>query len=484
MAKYIQFNSFNIYFKYILLYTLIRYLNTCLLGHNHSNSFEEVNLNKFIYTSFGHKIKIDLANFRMTEFFFNFIGTFIFSIISRFSELYYSGNKIKNFFQINDPFLVSQRKIFVFTESNFLNTSRKNNVMYKFKKYLVNNSSVFVYIIISFFWVAQEILILMFYEFLRDVDFWFFEILIVTIIFSNIFLVKVYTHQKFAIGINLIPSIFKIVNIVLRFFCGEPAIYTEYPWWIPIGFLGYLILIGIIAFINCSIKSFIDLKYTTISQILMFYSLVGIVVCGITCVIITYVPCSEINNSNFVDKKMCKLEYKNNLYFDTFIYYFSSFSSEDSFGKLIRTITIILDSLTFFLKEYFYLLVITYLDPVHITFAQPIFFILKKIILITNNLIRDKKFFKDTEHYKPVRFYMDIAGDIVCFFGFLVYHEIMELKFCDLNNNLRKYIIERGISDDLSIFKHNKITDDETDDDSISNQSGDASIELNEINEN
>ena len=196
MAKYIQFNSFNIYFKYILLYTLIRYLNTCLLGHNHSNSFEEVNLNKFIYTSFGHKIKIDLANFRMTEFFFNFIGTFIFSIISRFFELYYSGNKIKNFFQINDPFLVSQRKIFVFTESNFLNTSRKNNVMYKFKKYLVNNSSVFVYIIISFFWVAQEILNLMFYEFLRDVDFWFFEILIVTIIFSNIFLVKVYILIK------------------------------------------------------------------------------------------------------------------------------------------------------------------------------------------------------------------------------------------------------------------------------------------------
>ena len=52
----------------------------------------------------------------------------------------------------------------------------------------------------------------------------------------------------------------------------------------------------------------------------MFYSLVGIVVCGITCVIITYVPCSEINNSNFVDSQISiilsyneiKIPYPNN----------------------------------------------------------------------------------------------------------------------------------------------------------------------------
>ena len=480
MAKYIQFNCFNIYFKYILLAIIFRYLNTCLLGHNHNDSFEEVNLNKFIYKSFDHQIKIDLANFRMIEFFFKYAGIFIFSIISRFFELYLTRNKIKNFFQINDPFLVSQRNIFILNQTDSLSISKNKNFLYKFKNNIVNNSSVFIYIIISFTWVVQEILNLMFYWFLRDVDFWFFEILIVTIIFSYTFLLEVYNHQKLAIVINLCSSFFKIANIVLRFFCSEPGIYTKYPWWIPLGFLGYLILIAISAFINCTIKSFIDLRYTTISQLLMFYSLVGIFVSGITCVINTYVPCSETKNSNFVYEKMCKVEYNNNLYFDNFNYYFSSFADEDSFGKLIRSLTIIFDSLTFFFKEYFCLLAIKYMGPIHITFAKPIFFILKKIILITNNLIRDKSFFKSTEDYKPERFFLDVAGDIVCLIGFLIYLEIIELKFFGLNYNLRKYIMQRGIDNDYSILSINIIKDEEISEDDTSNQTDEVSSELKE----
>ena len=117
----------------------------------------------------------------------------------------------------------------------------------------MNNSSVFIYFFISFIWVVQEISLAMLSEILKDIDFWFLEILIVTIFFSKIFLVKVYKHQKLAIGINLIPSIFKIV-------------YTKYPWLVLIGLVGHIILISINAFINCSIKSFIDLKYITISQ--------------------------------------------------------------------------------------------------------------------------------------------------------------------------------------------------------------------------
>ena len=445
MAKCIEFNSFNTYFKYILLTILFRYFNTCLLGYNHNDSFEPVNLNKFIYDRTGNEIKIDLTHFKIIEFFFNFVGIFIFSIISRFLELYYLGSKIKKFFQINEPILLSTRKISQFNIAILnIESVKGNNFLYKFKNYLVNNSSAFIYIITSFIWVVQEILMLMFSVFLKDIDYWFFEILIVTIIFSNIFLEEVYNHQKLAIAINIIPFIFKTITIILRFNSDEQAIYTEYPWWIPVGFICYLILIAISAFINCSIKSFIDLKYTTISQLLMFYSFVGIVVSIITCIINTYVACSEISNPNFIDAKMCKVKYNNNLYFDNFIKYFSSFTEEDPFGKLMRTLIIILDSLTSFFKEYFYLLAIKYMGPVHITFAQPIFFILKKIVLIINNLIINQNIFKDTSNYKPQRFFLDIAGDIVCFIGLLVYLEIIELNCFNLNYNLRKNIILRG----------------------------------------
>ena len=99
------------------------------------------------------------------------------------------------------------------------------------------------------------------------------------------------------------------------------------------------------------------------------------------------------------------------------------------------------------------------MGPVHITITQPIFYILKKIMLITNNLVKDETFFKDTENYKPTRFYMDISGDIISLFGFFIYFEIIELKFCGLNYNLRKYIIQRARKNDLSIDNFYKISD-------------------------
>ena len=445
MVKYIKFNKFNVYFKYILFIILFNYFNICILGYNHNDSFEPVNLNKFIYDSSGNEIKVDLSNFKMTEFFFNFIGIFILSIISRIFELHSTGNNIKTFFQIYEPNLDAQRKLRQLSLDNLdITNVKRNNILHTFKNYLVNNSSFFIYIIFCFIWVVQEILNLMFSVFLKDIDYWFFEILIVKIIFSNIFLVEVYKHQKLAIAINLFPCIFKTITIILRFNSDEPTIYTEYPWWIPVGFICYLILIAISAFINCSIKSFIDLKYTTIGQLLIFYSFVGIVVCTITCLINTYAPCSKINNPNFVDTKMCKVEYNDYLYFDNFIKYFSSFSDDNSFGKLMRSLIIIFDFISSFFKEYFYILVIKYMGPVHIILAQPIFFFLKKIVLVINNLIKDKTFFKDTSNYKPARFFLDIGGDIVCIFGFLIYLEIIELNCFNLNYNLRKNIIRRG----------------------------------------
>ena len=42
---------------------------------------------------------------------------------------------------------------------------------------------------------------------------------------------------------------------------------------------------------------------------------------------------------------------------------------------------------------------------------------------------------------------MDILGNFIAIFGFLIYLELIELKFCKLNYNLRKNIIKRSIDD-------------------------------------
>ena len=480
MSSCIRFNKFNKYFKYILLTTLFRYFNICLLGYNHNGAFEKVSLVNFLYDLFNTHSKIDLSNFRMTELLFNFIGISFFSFFTRLYELYISGKHIKYFFQINDPFLVAQRKVSQ-SDFNTVNIDLENigskNIFNKFKNLIVNNTSSFIYLILFFIWVTQEVLILLFSDFLKDIDYWYFEILIVTIIYSNIFLKQIYNHQKLAIIINLIPCIFKTATIILRFESDEPTIYTEYPLLIPAGIIFYLLLIAINAFINCSIKSFLDLKYISTSQLLMFYGLVGTVICIMTCIINTHVPCSDNNNPSFINKNMCQVYFKNKLYFDNLEFYFSSLNEEDFLVKVIRIIIIITDSITFFLKQFFYILVIKYTDPVHITFAVPIYYIIKKIVLPSNNLIRDNTFFLYTSNFKPARYVLDMSGDIVCFIGFLIYLEIIELNIFGLNYNLRINIIRRGTENDLSVFDINSFLEEE-DEDNNSNSSG-----VNELRE-
>ena len=480
MSSCIKFNQFNTYFKYILLTIIFRYFNICLLGYNHNDTFEKVSLIDFLYDRFDVESKIDLSNFKISELLFNFIGIFIFSFFTRLYELYISGKHIKYFFQINDPFLVAQRKVSQ-SDFNTVNIDLENmgskNIFNKFKNLIVNNTSSFIYLIIFFIWVTQEVLILLFSDFLKDIDYWYFEILIVTIIYSNIFLKQIYNHQKLAIIINLIPCIFKTATIILRFESDEPTIYTEYPLLIPAGIILYLLLIAISAFINCSIKSFLDLKYISTSQLLIFYSLVGISICSLTCIINTYIPCSDNVNPSFINTNMCKVDFHNKLYFDNLKLYFSSFVEEDYPVKVIRIIIIITDSITLFLKQYFYILVIRYTDPVHITFAPPIFFIIKKIVLVSNNLIIDKTFFLYTSNFKPSRFFLDLSGDIVCFIGFLIYLEIIELNIFGLNYNLRINIIRRGTENDLSVFDINSFLEEE-DEDNNSNSSG-----VNELRE-
>ena len=480
MSCCIKFNKFNKYFIYILLTTIFNFFNTSLIGYNYNNdSFERVSLNDFLYDKLDSKKDIDLSNFKMTELLWNFIGIFIFSSFIRLYELKISGNKINNFFRVNADLLKEKNQ--KFKNRIKQKEEKKTNILHKFKNYLLNNSSFLLYIIFALVWVAKDILMIMFASFLKDLDFWFFEILIVTIIYSNIFLVEIYKHQKLAIIINLFSCIFKIIVIILVFFTEENILYTAYPWWIPIGFICYLILIAINAFIICSIKSFIDLKYTTISQLLIFYSLVGTIICFLTCIISTFVPCGDNKNRNIIDEKICKLkDDKNYTYFDNIIIYFSCFNKEDSSGKFIRAFIIILDAITFFLKEFFYISVIKFIDPIHVTVSQPLFFMLKKIVLIVNNLIIESKLFKDTSNSKPARFFLDIASDFVCLIGFFIYLEIIELNVCKLNYNLRKNIIHRGILDEIAHLKMNEsfaliYAENEEEEDNSRN----SSIELN-----
>ena len=54
---------------------------------------------------------------------------------------------------------------------------------------------------------------------------------------------------------------------------------------------------------------------------------------------------------------------------------------------------------------------------------------------------------------------MDISGDVLSFIGFLIYFEIIKLKLCKLNYDLRENIIERGEDEVIEVYDSDGLTD-------------------------
>ena len=105
----------------------------------------------------------------------------------------------------------------------------------------------------------------------------------------------------------------------------------------------------------------------------------------------------------------------------------------------------ILYGITNSLKILFEILIVYELSPFHIFAEYKIYYLLIQIILIFNSLNDDISF---------IPFYsVEIISDIICFFGFLIYLEIIELRCGGLNRELKKNIIERSRNEsNMEIF--------------------------------
>ena len=89
-------------------------------------------------------------------------------------------------------------------------------------------------------------------------------------------------------------------------------------------------------------------------------------------------------------------------------------------------------------------------------FISPVYYFFFKIIILVYNgiyhIIDNSGPFinKEVLSYVTEKFILDCFGDIFAIIGFLIYNEILELSFCNLDYNLRKNIIKRGEIDKMT----------------------------------
>ena len=285
-------------------------------------------------------------------------------------------------------------------------------------------------------------------------NYWQFELLIISYINSKMFKLKIYRHQMFAICFN---SFICLLSRLSYFFLslslkdkgseknGED-LFEISGWFIALGIIIYIIIITVRAYSYTKLKWFIDLKFISSTKLLICIGFIGILVTSISCIIETHLECNPKLNG-------CKVLDTNNSskYIDSFIIYKNNLSNiNNSKDIIIEICVIILGMICKFFALYFDMQIIKKLTPVHFIFYSSAYYFIIKIIALFYNKIINSHFFngKQENDLKSLyKFIFDFSGNFISIFGFLIYLEIIELGFCKLNYDLRKYIEKRSIDD-------------------------------------
>ena len=160
------------------------------------------------------------------------------------------------------------------------------------------------------------------------------------------------------------------------------------------------------------------------NKVINFCWFIGILISSISCIIQTNIECSKKIN-------FCKIRYNDSssYYLDNFGVYYEKISGLKNYEIIIEICVILFGMICKFFGSYFDILIIQYLTPIHKIFYSSIYYFIIKIIAIFYNKIKTNNFFNGKDYEKKFYiFLLDILGNIIANFGFLIYLEIIELK--------------------------------------------------------
>ena len=230
-----------------------------------------------------------------------------------------------------------------------------------------------------------------------------------------------------------------------------------------------------------------DLKYISPNKLLINYGLLGTLFYTGICIFTTFVKCDgskEINVYDYICPHIKNgtqdTSYKesNNTshdkYFESFIFYFNT--SDNVMDIIIEILTVILGMICFYFQKYFFMMTIKFLTPIHVMFIYPLFYFALKIIYLAYYFFdyilggKEKNEFNDSSsQFFVEKFFLDMSGDIISIIGFLIYLEILQLSFCELDYNVRNNIITRSKIDSQMFIMRDSI-------DSLSEESNDNDV--------
>ena len=196
--------------------------------------------------------------------------------------------------------------------------------------------------------------------------------------------------------------------------------------------------------------------------LILITGVTGLVLNCIALMITSFIECK----GDFIKNNICYVfNEEGKAYYDNILIYFSSMRSaydndETRSNFFIEIFALIPLYLIFsFLEFLCQIFAVYYMNPNYILIKDPIFFGLQRLGSLIYNL----------ENINEVmylsQFFLLESAELFGLFGYLVYLEIIELRFCNLDENLKRNILNRTYEANLNAMKElNILTEDEKDD--------------------
>ena len=284
----------------------------------------------------------------------------------------------------------------------------------------------------------------------HNCDLWIFNIAFTLMFITYYYSLKHYKHQIYSLSFIFFNNL--IILIVKSFFPLENNVYEttknifNYKLFTIAIFCLFIINSFLISFSRVLGKVLMELKYISPYSIIILIGVFGSI---LTCIFLSITSNFNCKGDKF--ENICNIydiNYNKNetfIYYDSIPIYFSNLkynlnNKTSLFYIEILIVTPLYLFMNFMVFNY-EILLIYYLNPIYILISDSLYYGTKSLLFYLLNSEENNDF---------VSFILNQISDLIAFVGYLIYLEIIELRFCGLNKNIRKEISERAILDLIS----------------------------------
>ena len=317
-----------------------------------------------------------------------------------------------------------------------------------------------VLIICFIFYFHSELSRLMYLFDFGGLDFWIFDVIFILFFMDTYFILNYYNHQKISIiFILVIDSILLIISSFLKNTNNESSdlkdkntyeivkYITNSDYFFLLVILIFIFLSAIYSFSRVKTKVLMHFNYVSPYKIIYYIGIIGCIISLIAFIFVNIFDCKIRKNVRYY----CILTITDNnnttkYYYDNINIYFSELYNNISNYKfyleifLITPLFLVINFLGFTCE----ILTIYYLNPLFVLVRENLYFCIQKFIFIFVNLDNYN------DYITLEQFLILQSSEIIALIGYSVYLEIIELRFCGLDKDVKRKIIERAKKESIN----------------------------------